>query len=93
MASKLGGKQARGQASSGATRRQSEAAGGNRCENAFPASWVSMAMICPEPSGMTGAFLLFSPRRHFPLERGAVSVTLINIADLTVNLRAIKKYS
>jgi hypothetical protein len=92
MASKLGGKQARGQARL-ATRRQSEAAGGNLRENAFPASWASMAMICPQTLGVADAFLLFSPRRHFPLEHGAVSVTLNRIADLTVNLRAIKKYS
>jgi hypothetical protein len=52
-----------------------------------------MAMICPQTLGVADAFLLFSPRRHFPLEHGAVSVTLNRIADLTVNLRAIKKYS
>jgi len=37
--------------------------------------------------------LLFSPRRDFPLERDAACSTLIPIADLTVNLRAIQKYS
>jgi len=45
------------------------------------------------PGVISERSLLFSHPVHFPLERSVICVTLSHIADLMINLRAIKKCS
>jgi hypothetical protein len=47
----------------------------------------------PMPGVIPERSLLFPHPVHFPLERSVICVTLSHIADLMINLRAIKKCS
>jgi hypothetical protein len=47
----------------------------------------------PKPGVTPQRPLLFRRRGHFPLERDVICVILTLIADLMINLRAIKKCS